>query len=357
MPTFKTSGPIRIGLVGIGRAGWGMHTNELKERDKKFIFVASHDVDASRTAKMADDFGAKAYPTYKALLADSNVEMVSIASPSPFHTEQALQALAAGKFVFLEKPIALSFADAKKLKAAATKYKGKLFFRHNRRFEKAFQHIREIIASGVLGEIYSVKLHRHSYQRRDDWQTLIGSGGGQLNNWGPHIVDHALHFLEAPVAEIWSNLKKIAAVGDAEDHLKIILRGKNDRVVEVEISGGAALPQPEYVIFGTKGALTCHNDQIQMKYLDPMVKLAPRKASKATPPMEGSFGQPDKLVWKEEILKVSPKTGWDTDAIWDHLHEAIREGKKFPITADEAVEVVRIIEEVKRGTAFAGKKK
>ena len=45
---------------------------------------------------------------------------------------------------------------------------------------------------------------------------LIDCGGGQLNNWGPHIIDHALQFLDYKVAEVWSDLKRVAAVGDAE---------------------------------------------------------------------------------------------------------------------------------------------
>jgi predicted dehydrogenase len=154
------------------------------------------------------------------------VELISIATRSPDHTAQALKALATGKYVFLEKPIALTYADARKLKKASEKYPGKLFLRHNRRYEAPFNHIREIIASGVLGDIYEVKLHRHGYQRRNDWQTIMACGGGQLNNWGPHIIDHALRFLDSPVANIWSDLKKINNELDALEWHRISIKLK-----------------------------------------------------------------------------------------------------------------------------------
>ena len=356
MGTTRT-GAISIGIAGIGRAGWGMHCHELKGREEKFAITAACDIDPSRLAKMKERYQCETYASFDDMLENDAIELVDIATLSPDHTPMALKALAAGKYVFLEKPVALTFNDALKLKAASLKYRKKLFCRHNRRFETAFVHIREIIASGILGEVDEVKLRRQGYSRRDDWQTLIASGGGQLNNWGPHIIDHALRFLESPVATIWGDLKKVAAVGDAEDHLKIVLTGKNGRIVDLEISGGAAISEPEYLIFGTKGALTCTGNVMKLKYLDPAIKLPRRKAVPSSPPMDGSFGNPDTLPWKEETITAAPKTPSDTDHIWDYLHASIRLGKAFPITISEAVEVVRVADVVKRGTKFAKKKR
>ena len=114
--------------------------------------------------------------------------------------------------------------------------------------------MQEIIRSGILGDVYEIRLARHGYQRRDDWQTIKEFGGGQLLNWGPHIVDHALRFLESPVATQFSDLKFIAAVGDAEDHLKIVLKGENGRFVDMEISGGVALGAPTIVFLANAAA-------------------------------------------------------------------------------------------------------
>ncbi|MBN1942615.1 MAG: Gfo/Idh/MocA family oxidoreductase [Phycisphaerae bacterium] len=341
--------PIRLGIVGLGRAGWNMHCRELAGRETKFQIVAGCDPIKERRALLAETYGAKTYKTLDEMLRDPNVEMVDIANRQQDHVPDALKALRAGKYVFLEKPIAPSYKEALKLKAA--KNRKKLFIRHNRRFEPAFQHIREIIASGMLGNVYEIKLRRNNYQRRDDWQTLKKCAGGQLLNWGPHLVDHGLRFLESPLAEMWRDLKLVAAVGDAEDHLKIILVGKNRRLIDIEISGGAALSEPVYIVLGSKGALTSDEKTIHLRYLDPKKKLAPRKAKTGTPPVSG-FGSSDDLRWMEKTVPVAPKAKCDMDDIWDHLYSAVRERKPFPITLKESLEVMRVISEVKKGTPF-----
>ncbi len=347
---------IKVGIWGIGRAGFCMHIPEIGKFPEMFEIVAGCDIAKDRVKAAKEKLpSCRFYSKPEEFLKDPEVELVSIATRSPDHTAHALQALAAGKYVFLEKPIALTYADAKKLKKASEKYPGKLFLRHNRRYEAPFTHIREIIATGVLGDIYEAKLHRHSYQRRNDWQTIIACGGGQLNNWGPHIIDHALRFLESPVANVWGDLKKIAAVGDAEDHLKIVLTGKNGRIVDLEISGGVAIPQPEYVIFGTKGTLTCQGNTITMKYIDPKQKFLKIKAYPDNPPLNGVFGNAEVLKWIEKTVTVAPKANCDVHDIWQGLYNTIRKGKPFPITIDEAIEVVRVTELVKKGTEFAVK--
>ena len=348
---------IKVGIWGVGRAGQGMHTGEMAKYPALFEVVAGCDIDKDRIkAFKIQQPACRLYSKPEEFLKDPNVELVSIATRSPDHTTHTFKALAAGKYVFLEKPIALTYVEAKQLKQVSKKYPGKLFLRHNRRFEAPFCKIREIIASGVLGEVYEIKLHRQNFQRRNDWQTIIACGGGQLNNWGPHIIDHALRLLESPVADIWSNLKKIAAVGDAEDHLKIVLTGENDRIVDLEISGGVAIPQPEYIVFGNKGALVCQGNAITLKYIDPKQKFQKLKAYAGNPPLNGVFGNSEVLRWVEKTVQIIPKSeGDDTHLIWSALYNSIRKNKSFPITIDEAVEVVRVSGRVKNKTQYAPK--
>ncbi len=345
--------PIRVGLAGIGRAGWGMHCEELKGKEHLFQIVAACARSPERREKMAQRYpGCKTYATLDALLADPNVEMVNIATRSCDHYAHAVKALKAGKIVFQEKPISLTHAEAKKLAALGGGKRPRLFVRHNRRFEPGFQHAREMIDSGILGDVFEIKLRRCGYQRRDDWQTIKKFGGGQLLNWGPHIIDHGLRLLDSPLKSMWSDLKLVAAVGDAEDHLKIILTGKNGRLVDIEISGGAATGEPEYRIWGTRGSLISEGDTFKLKYLDPKAKLSNRKPNPNTP-AEGVFSSPDNLVWIEETVKIAPKKPVTlADTIWEELYKAVRKGARFPISLDEAAEVMKVVTAAKKGTRF-----
>ena len=340
--------PIRLGLAGLGRAGWGMHCAELAGKEDKFRFVAACDPLAARRERMAAKYGCRTYERIEDLVADPEVEMVDIATRSLDHFAHASLALKAGKHVFLEKPICAKYAEAVRLKALAARSRGKLYIRHNRRNEPAFLHVREIMASGILGDVFEVRLFRGGFARRDDWQTLKKFGGGQLLNWGPHIVDHSLQMLDSPLEAMWSDLRRVAAVGDAEDHLKIILRGTNGRIVDMEISGGAAIKPPVYFILGTRGALVCEDEKkIKLRYLDPRRKLKARKPNPGDP--GATFGTPEDLVWIEKEIPVKPARTWD---IWDELYKALRKGTRFPIRLEEAVAVMRVISTAKKGTPF-----
>ena len=359
-----------VGIVGLGRAGWGMQCRELSSRQDRFALVAGCDTFAPWRDRFAHaNPDAQVTDDLKALLANPAVDVVSIATHTHDHCAHALAALAAGKHVFLEKPMCVTLAEAYQLQAAAEKSRGQLLIRHNRRFEPAFQAVRSILAEGVLGRVAEIKLSRVSFGRRNDWQTLLAFGGGQLGNWGSHIIDHGLQFLgapERPLRAVHAHLDRIAAVGDAEDHVKIVLEGDGGTVVDIEISGGAALPAPEYLIWGTRGALSCRGREIQLRYLNPQIPLEPRVAFDGVPGAEfvlpdgslpladrtigSNFGEPETLHWVEETRTVPPQ---EPGAIWDALYETLTADAPFPIGLDEAIAAMRVIDQARAGTPFA----
>ena len=340
---------IKVGLWGLGRAGWGMHTGELDLFKDEFEIVAGCDIDGSRPEKLATRYpGAKCYTDADSFLNDPEVELVSVAVRSAQHIDYAIRALEKGKYVFLEKPVALSGAALDKLADAMKKAPGKIFFRHNRRFEAAFNHVREIIDSGILGKVYEIKLCRHNFQYREDWQAIVDCGGGQLNNWGPHLVDHALQLLDAPLADVWGDLKNINGLGDAEDTVKMIFRGTNGRLVDVEISGAVALPSPVYAVYGDRGSLICEDEQdIRLRYLAPESSRPEVKATDATPPLDGAFGSVPSQKWIRKTIMVEPENQRTVNDIYHHLYLAIRENVPFPVTAEETFAVVRATEKIK----------
>jgi predicted dehydrogenase len=314
--------------------------------------VAGCDTDPAKLQKLRSEFPCAAYSKPEEFLADPKVELAVISTRSTEHVAHALQALAGGKYVLLEKPIALDADDIQKLRNADKEYPGRLFFLHNHRFEPAFQHIRRIIASGILGKIHLIKICRHHpFRRRPDWQAIIGCGGGQLNNWGSHVVDHALQFIGAPVKNVWSDLRRINAVGDAENHVKVVITGENGIIVDLEISDAVALPGAFCTVYGDRGSLICPDEkQIQLRYIEPGFEFPEVAASAGSPPLSGGFGHEEKIPWRQETVMVEPAGSvWVLVevAIARHLYRALREGVPFPIANADALEVVRIIGVVK----------
>lgn len=347
------SNPIRIGLVGLGRAGNGMHRGELSSRQDKFHFFAVCDLIEERTVPFVEAFGSKPYTDYEEMLQDPGIELVSIATRSCDHYKHAKMALLAGKDVMLEKPFAMHYDEALELIKLGSQPAGPhLYIRHNRRFEAGFLKAMEIIDSGLLGNVYEIKLTRNSFGRRCDWQTISEFGGGQLLNWGPHIIDHSLRFCGGAYTDLYSAIRHVTAAGDCEDHIKIVFTGVNGRIVDMEISGGVALPTPEYMIYGTRGSMVSQKGGFHLRYLDPNVELAPVVADPGTP--MGGFANPETLTWVEEDIELNLNAG--TSNIWDALYETIRHGAKYPIALSEAAAVIEVIDKVKAGTIFENKR-
>ena len=346
------STPIRIAVVGLGRIGMSVHRKAYLARPDKFTVVAACDLIPERTERYANEFGCTTYESYEEMLKNPDIEVVDIATRSCDHYIHAKMALLAGKSVLLEKPFCETYEQAKELIRLGSQPSGpRLFIRHNRRFEEGFIKINEIINSGILGEVYEIRLARNGYQRRDDWQTIKEFGGGQLLNWGPHIVDHSLQFCGGAYESIFTDIKRVAAVGDAEDHIKIIFKGVNGRIVDMEISGGVAQDVPEYRIYGTRGGLIGEGNKLMLKYLDPEQELADIKANPETPSFTAAFGNSEVLSWKEETIELHPKD--QTDVIFDYFYDSYRFNKFYPITLHQAAEVVRVLELAKVGTEFA----
>ena len=347
---------IKVGVIGLGRAGFGMHVSEMKTFSDMFEITAVCDVDLKRAKAMKECISPeiRCYRKHLELIEDPGVELVAIACRSVEHTQYALEALRKGKYVVLDKPIALTYADARKLLAASRKYPGKLFCRQNRRFEPEFNHVMQIMESGVLGNIYMIRHSVFSFQRRNDWQTILRFGGGQLNNWGPHLIDHAVQLMGSKIKDVTGILRRVTAVGDAEDYFKILLTGRNGRVVDVEFSGGAALKSNVYEVHGDRGSLILPSDpgaQFRLKYLDPDYPLENIKADPGTPAISINqwepYRNPEVLHWIEKTFPVNPDTDDNISTIYRHVYNAIRKGIPYRVKTEEAVEVVRVTELVR----------
>lgn len=345
--------PIKFGVCGLGRIG-AHHCRTFSGERKFWQPAAFCDVDAARANDAATTYGGKSYTDVPSFLADPDMELAIIATRSLDHAHHAAQALAAGKIVLLEKPIGVTAEDYKILQGLVRDFPGRLYFGHNHRFEPAFQNTLAIIAKGLLGKVQVVKLSKlHGFIRRGDWQMRLDCGGGQLSVWGPHLLDQGLQLLGAPVREVRSYLRRILTTGDADDHVRILLEAENDVVAELEISNSVALSGPYCTIYGDRGTLVYGQEQreIILKYLDPQFRWPAATASADTPVLGHGYNADKELPWIEETRKVEPDTNmWEQVEIElaRRLHEAIRNGIPFPVTSDDAMEVFRITEAVKK---------
>ncbi len=346
----KLKDALRVGLCGIGRAGFGMVLRDFQKLPHVKV-VAGFDLLEERTRQLAQMCSSRVYNSYGEMLKDDELDLVIVATRSHEHVAMAVQAMKAGRDVLVEKPMALDLAGADKLIATAKELGRKLYVRQNRRFDVPFVQAMEIVKSGKIGKLFAVQLRQGGFQRRADWQTLKKFGGGQLLNWGPHLVDWALQFVGGRAADVWSDLKRIAAAGNAEDHVKLMIRGETGIVADIEISGATAIAQPPWILMGTTGTLSIDaKNQCRLKYFDPK-GLPKLKASGATPSGRGGshFSGGEEIRWIEEQFPAAPRA---VTNFWVELYKSIRKGSAFPITPAQARETMRVISLAKKGTGF-----
>lgn len=217
-----SSEQVRVGIVGLGRSGWDIHAAGLRDLPDQFRVVA--DPPAERRQEAANEVGATAYADPQHLIADDKVELVVVATPSNTHVPLGLVALHAGKHVVLEKPMAETVAEIDLLTVVADEVDRVVTCFQNNRFEPSLLKVREIIESGRIGEVVLVRRAIHRFGRRADWQTLRSLGGGELSNNVSHYLDQLLLLIGDSPASVFADLRRTVLAGDAEDHVKLVLR-------------------------------------------------------------------------------------------------------------------------------------
>jgi predicted dehydrogenase len=261
---------IRVGIVGLGRSGWGIHANGLSRLADHFSIVAVCDPDKERQEEAKARFGCSTYDDYTDLVADDKVELVVVANPSQLHCQTSIAAMRAGKHVIVEKPMAPSLAEVDEM-IAVSKETGQLLTGfQNYRYDSDFLKIKEVLESGVLGRPVLIRFTDHKFCRRWDWQTLKRFGGGLLNNMGPHLIDWALLLVDDPEPEVLAHMETTPlCAGDAESHVKLIMRPENGPMIDIEITQTNAYPQESFLVMGTQGSLTGNRKVVRWKYFKP----------------------------------------------------------------------------------------
>ena len=353
---------INVAIAGLGRSGWDIHAKTLKELPSLYRIVAVTDSDSARCKEAVDTFGCRAYGDFDAMIADPEVELAIIATPSHVHAEQTIAALSRGKHVVCEKPMALSSADADRMIAATNHSKRLLTVFHNMRYWPDFLKVREVIASGTLGRIVQVKITMHRFARRWDWQTVRAFGGGALFNGGAHLTDLALQLLlggddDADAIEpiVSADLQRALAAGDAEDHVKILLRSPraDARVasVEVEVTNACAYPQDTWHVMGTAGGLRGSHDRLEWKWAD-FSELPERRADELPSAADRRFNR-EELRWQQASwTKDSPENA-DYRQFHEDVHHSIRNGTFPRITPQSVRRTIATLERCRTAAAAA----
>lgn len=181
---------IRVAQVGCGY--WGK--NLVRNFAEIGALAAVSDGYAPTAAKMAADYGVPQLE-WAAILADADIHAVSLATPAAVHADMASEAIAAGKHVFVEKPLALNSADAERLVAAADAGGRTLMVGHLLQYHPIFLHMREMVESGAIGPINYLFSNRMSLGKFRTEENVLWS-------FAPHDVSMLLALIGEEPAHV-----------------------------------------------------------------------------------------------------------------------------------------------------------
>ena len=251
--------PIRVALMGLGRAMFTDHFPVFKRHPALFKVVAACDTIKERRDFIAKDFpDCRMFRQFADMLDETDIDIVDIATCSVDHVKHALMSLKKGFWTLLETPMALTPDDATVLKGAAVKAKNRLLVLHRGLFSPDFLLAKQIISDPRMGQIHRIDIRKEDYIRRDDWQCVKRLGGGAAYYAMPDLVLQALKLLPSPPIQMWSELKRIASLGDAEDCAHMILKTRELVSADIEFDGGVleGIRSPSFVIRGERGTFT-----------------------------------------------------------------------------------------------------
>lgn len=349
----RISAAMNFGIIGSGIIG-AFHAEAIQAMSGGTLRSVFNHRSESAVA-LATKYGAVAHGSLADFLADPELDIVTIATPSGAHLEPVLAALEAGKHVICEKPLEISTERIDRLIAAA-QASGKTFAAIlNRRFHPAMAAFKQACDGGRLGQIVSascyVKWFRsQAYYDSADWRgTWALDGGGALMNQGIHSIDALLH-LAGPVKSVQARTACLAHERiEVEDMAVAMLEFASGAygVIEGSTCTWSKSGQPARVqLAGTEGSVYVADEAFEL--------------------WEFQNEAPEDEFIRSTLMRGSEISlgGNDPKAIQFHQHQrnfedvvrAIREGREPATSASEARKAVEVIEAIYRSAANGGER-
>jgi len=331
---------ITTGVLSYGMSGQLFHS-PFVDVHEGFQFTAVVERSKKRAHQKYPDI--KSYDSVDALLADDEIELVIVNTPNNTHFEFALRALQMGKHVLVEKPFTVTPAEAEQLFETARKNNRHALPYQNRRFDSDFLSVKQVIDSGKLGQLVEVHLRfdRYKYEigQKAAKETPI-PGSGLLFDLGPHLLDQVISLFGMPLN--WTKtLGHFRPNTQVDDYGHIHLTYPKDLQVFVTASLLVVDIKPAFTLNGTKGAYVKQRSDVQESQL--MENVGPKDPQYGLE--EDSQMGVLTLMTEDGSKKVeniaSPRSSYLQ--IFDAAYRTIREGTPYPITAEQVIKQLEIL--------------
>ena len=247
----------KAAIVGYGNMGrW--HRLNISEKTR-ILVTGAYDIEPQRMEKARED-GLKTYPSYEALLADDEIDIVVVATPNNFHLPQACQAMEAGKFVVSEKPVAMSSAELQEMMDCSKRTGIGFTVHQNRRADADYLAMRDAVDKGLLGSVFQIESRvTGSRGIPEGWRQYAVAGGGMMLDWGVHLIDQIVMMMSpAKVTDIYCELYHVN-YKECDDGFRLMMYFETGPSVMIEVGTSHFISAPRWYVCGDLGALVIPN--------------------------------------------------------------------------------------------------
>lgn len=328
--------PLNVALVGYGFVGKVFHAPLIQATPG----LRLHTVVSRDAGKVHADWpDAHVVGDADAAFADPAVDVVVIASPNASHAPLAIAALGHGKHVVVDKPFTVTLREAHEVIAAADAADRLVSVFQNRRWDADFLTVRRLVGEGTLGRVAEFHSHFDRFRPvvQDRWRERDEPGGGLWYDLGPHLLDQAVQLFGLPQA-IAADIARLRDGARAADYFDVTLRYPDHRAL-LHASTLVAGNGLRFAVHGTRGSYLKHGLDVQEDQL--RAGVAPGAAGWGVDTRAGE------LVRERDgrlVAEVAHAEAGDYRRYYAGMHDAILHGHPIPVTPQQALDVMRLIE-------------
>jgi scyllo-inositol 2-dehydrogenase (NADP+) len=331
--------PINTALCSFGMSGWVFHAPFITT-NPGFNFYGVWE----RTKNLAEKKypGVKTFRSLEEMLADKNIELVVVNTPSVTHYDFAKQVILAGKNVIVEKPFTPTIAQAEELIALAKKKNVQLSVYQNRRYDSDYKTVKKILDEGWLGNIVDAAIHYDRYVPSLSYKVHKETptpGVGCLYDLGSHLIDQALQLFGMPLA-LFADITINRPNSKVDDYFDLKLFYPSHRMT-LKSSYYVREALPGYQLHGTLGSFIKHKTDVQETDLQANKK--PDSADWGIEPdsQKGLLHtEKDGKIIKEYVQSLQGNYG----DYYTGVYNSIRNNTAVPVSGEEGMKVIQVIE-------------
>ena len=336
-----TNPPLRVALLGYGLGGRSFHAPIIAVTPGLRLSAIVTGDPGRRAAAASEHAGARVLDTAEQVFdAARNFDLVVISTPNRTHVPLARSALEAGLAVVVDKPMAPTAHEAKRLVDDARRRGLFLTVYQNRRWDGDFLTLRRLIADGELGDVYRFesRLDRWRPQPRGGWRELADpvEGGGLLFDLGSHLIDQAL-VLFGPVTAVHAELDRRRPGQHVDDDTFVALTHASGVRSHLWTTVLAATTGARFRVLGSRAAFTKLGTDVQEAALRGGLR-----------PDQTEWGAEPRELWGTlgvgENTRVVPTERGAYPRFYAEVARALRDGTPPPVDPADAVSTLEVIE-------------